>query len=136
VFKMIINRLPWRGEEIKARLIAEHKAGIRALAEFVAERARIYSPYDTRKPPDELHLRDTIQVISEVDGSRHHVIASAPWAEPVEFGHRTRGGGFHPPNPYMRKAVRDGANAMPRFIGQSRVNQGYHQGRLMGATFQ
>jgi hypothetical protein len=126
----------WNGDAVKARLLAEHKAGIRVLAEYVAERARIYCPYDASKPAGEMHLRDTIQVISESDGSRHHVIASAPWAEPVEFGHVLRGGGFYPPNPYMRRALRDGAREMPRFIGRSRVNQGYHHGRLMGATFE
>jgi hypothetical protein len=77
----------WRGDEVRDRLIAEHRAAIRALAYFVADRARFYCPYDHSKPPGELHLRDTIQVISEADGSRHHVFASAPWAEPVEFGH-------------------------------------------------
>jgi hypothetical protein len=136
VFKMVVKRLPWRGAEVKARLRAENAAGIRALAEFVAERARIYSPYDTSKPPDEMHLRDTIQAVHEADGTRSHVFASAPWAEPVEFGHRMRNGGFYPPNPFMRKAVRDGANAFPRFIGRSQVRQGYHHGRLMGATFE
>jgi hypothetical protein len=59
-----------------------------------------------------------------------------PYSEPVEFGHRMRNGGFYPPNPFMRKALRDGANAFPRFIGRSQVRQGYHHGRLMGATFE
>lgn len=136
MFKFIWNRLPWRGEQVKARIVAEHKAALLALAEFVAERARVYCPYDHSKPASELHLRDTIQVISEADGMRHHVIATAPWAEPVEFGHVMANGAFHPPNPFMRKAVHDGAKAFPEIIGRSRVNQGYHQGKLMGATFQ
>jgi hypothetical protein len=126
----------WNEDAVKARLLAEHRAGVRALAERVAEIARVLCPYDASKPPGEMHLRDTIQVISESDGLRHHVIASAPWAEPVEFGHVLRGGGFYPPNPFLRMALRQGAKEMPQFIGRSRVNQGYHHGRLMGATFE
>jgi hypothetical protein len=135
MFAMKVRRW-WNGDEVRDRLIAEHRAGVRALAEFVAERARVYCPYDHSKPADEMHLRDTIQVISESDNSRHHVFASAPWAEPVEFGHTMANGRFYPPNPFLRKALRDGANAMPNFIGQARVRQGYHHGQLMGATFQ
>jgi hypothetical protein len=120
----------WRGDEVKERLIAEHRAGVRVLAEFLADRARVYCPVDTGE------LRDSIHVVSEADGMRHHVVATAKHAEPVEFGHTMANGRFHPPNPFMRKALRDGANAMPNFIGQSRVRQGYHQGQLMGSTFQ
>jgi hypothetical protein len=129
VFRMAIRKW-WNPEKVKAELIAEHKAGIRALAEFVADRARLYCPVDTGA------LRASITVVSEADGMRHHVIAPLKYSEPVEFGHRKRNGGFQPPNPFLRKAVRDGAREMPRFIGRSRVNQGYHHGRLMGATFE
>lgn len=129
MFKMAVKSW-WNGDAVKARLIAEHKAGIRALAEHVAAMARVYCPVDTGT------LRASIQVISEADGSRHHVIATAKHAEPVEFGHRKRNGGFHPPNPFMRKALRNGAIALPRFVGNARVAQGYRQGRLMGATFE
>jgi hypothetical protein len=72
----------WRGDEVKERLIAEHRAGVRALAEFVADRARVYCPVDTGE------LRDSIHVVSEADGMRHHVVATAKHAEPVEFGHK------------------------------------------------
>jgi hypothetical protein len=120
----------WNGEEVKARLLAEHRAGIRKLAEYVALRARIYAPVDTGA------LRGSITVVSEADGMRHHVIATAPYAEPVEFGHVMRNGAFHPPNPFMRRALADGARMMPEFVGRSRVAQGHHHGRLMGATFE
>lgn len=126
----------WRGDATKARLIQERKVGIRALAEYVADKARVYCPYDASKPAGKLHLRETIQVISEADGLRHHVVATALYAEPVEFGHVMRNGRFYPPNPFLRKAVRDGAAAMPQFIGGSRIAQGFHHGQLMGATFE
>lgn len=121
----------WAGDAVKARIVEERKAGLRALAEFVAERARLYAPYDTGE------LRDSIHVVSEADGLRHHVFATARHSEPVEFGYvHYRSGRFIPPRAYMRKAVNDGAKAMPQFIGGSRVRQGYHAGRLMGATFE
>jgi HK97 gp10 family phage protein len=129
MFKLSVKRW-WNGDEVRDRLIAEHRAAIRALAEFVADRARAYCPVDTGE------LRDSIHVVGEADGLRHHVVATADHAEPVEFGHTMRNGRLYPANPFMRKALRDGANAMPNFIGQSRVRQGYHQGQLMGATFQ
>ena len=136
MFKLVTKLLPWRGAEVKARLVNEKKAGVRRLAHYVRDQAELYAPYDASKPAGELHLRDTIQVIEEAGGERFHVIASAPWAEPVEFGHRMRNGAYYPPNPFMRRALQDGARAMPQFLGDARVRQGYHAGRLMGATFE
>ena len=127
---MVTKFLPWRGEEVKAKLLAEHKAGIRALAYYVADVARRLVPVDTGE------LRDSIQVISEADGMRLYVIATAKHAEPQEFGFRMRNGGFYPPQAYMRRALNDGAMALPQFVGRSRVAQGYHAGKLMGATFE
>lgn len=130
MFKFNIIRNWWDPEGAKRRLLEEHKAGIKALAEFVAERARIYCPVDTGA------LKASIHVVSEADGMRHHVIAPLNYSEPVEFGHVMRNGRFHPPNPFLRKAFNDGAREMPRFVGRSRVNQGYHKGQLMGVTFE
>lgn len=120
----------WNPEPARQRLVAEYKDGLLALAEFVADRARAYAPVDTGR------LRDSIHVVSEADGMRHHVVATVPWAEPQEFGFTMRNGRFYPPQAYMRRAVREGAAAMPRFIGQARVRQGFHRGALMGVTFQ
>lgn len=126
---MVVRKF-WDPEGAKRRLIEEHKAGLRALAEFVAERARFYCPVDTGA------LRASIQVVSEADGKRHHVIAPLNYSESVEFGHVMRNGRFHPPNPFLRKAVRDGAAAMPQFVGRSRVRQGFHSQAVMGVTFE
>jgi hypothetical protein len=121
----------WDGDALRERLAAEHRAGIRALAEFVAERARMYCPVDTGE------LRASIQVVSEADGMRHHVIASARHAEPVEWGYRHYLSGRQvPPQPFLRKSLNDGMRAMPQFLGRSRFAQGFHHGRLPGATFQ
>lgn len=119
----------WRGDELRERLAAEHRAGVKALAEFVADRARMYCPVDTGA------LKASIQVVSEADGTRHHVIAPLNYSESVEFGHRMRNGAFYPPNPFLRKALADGGRAMPQFLGGAMVRHGFHQGRLMGATF-
>lgn len=129
MFKVAVKRR-WDGDAVRERLAAEHRAGVKALAEFVAERARMYCPVDTGE------LRASIQVISESDGMRHHVIATARYAEPVEWGHRMRNGAFYPPNPFLRKSLNDGMRAMPQYLGRSRFAQGFHQGKLPGATFQ
>ena len=120
----------WQGDAIQAQLRAEHRAGVKALAEFVAERVRFHAPVDTGR------LRASIHVVSEADGMRHHVVTDVPYAEPQEFGFRMRNGRFYPPRAYFRLGVREGAAAMPRFIGQSRVRQGFHRGSLMGVTFE
>jgi hypothetical protein len=120
----------WNGDAVRERLLAEHKAGVRALAEFVAERVRFHAPVDTGR------LRASIHVVSEADGMRHHVTTTVPYAEPQEFGFRMRNGRFYPPRAYFRLGVREGAAAMPRFIGGTRVRQGYARGALMGATFE
>lgn len=120
----------WNPEPVKAQLLADYKAGLRELAEFVADQARLRCPVDTGE------LKNSIHVVSEADGLKHHVVATARHAEPVEFGHTMRNGRFYPPNPFLRMAVREGAAAMPRFIGQARVRQGFHRGALMGVTFQ
>ena len=121
----------WRGDAVREQLLARHRAGVRRLAEFVADRARQYAPVDTGE------LRASIHVVSEADGKRHHVLASARHAEPQEFGYiHWRSGRFIPPRAYMRRALNDGARAMPQFLGDARVNQGFHHQRLMGATFE
>jgi hypothetical protein len=97
----------------------------------VADVARRLVPVDTGE------LRASIQVVSEADGKRHHVIATARHAEPQEFGFvHWKSGRFIPPRAYMRRALQEGAKAMPQFLGNARVNQGFHHQRLMGATFE
>jgi hypothetical protein len=130
MFRMTVRKW-FSGDALRERLAAEHRAGIRALAEFVAERARMYAPVETGA------LKASIHVVSEAGGMRHHVVSSLPYAEPTEFGFRHyRSGRQIPANPYLRKALNDGARALPQFLGQTRVSQGHHAGRLMGATFQ
>ncbi len=46
----------------------------------MAEQSRFYCSANTGE------LRASIRVISEADGTRHHVVATARHAEPTEFG--------------------------------------------------
>lgn len=128
MFKFSV-RTWWDPEAARQKLLREAAANVRMLAEYVAFKARAYCPVDTGE------LRNSIHIISSADGMTFHVYASAKHAEPVEFGHVMRNGRFHPPNPFLRRAVNDGAREFPHLIGDSRVRQGFHQGALMGATF-
>jgi hypothetical protein len=87
-------------------------------------------------PVDTGALRASIHVARDEAGGVYRVVATARHAEMVEFGHRMRNGRFHPANPFMRKALNDGARAMPQFLGGTRVRQGHARGDVMGATFQ
>lgn len=106
---------------------------MKQLAEDVADLYRLYCPKDTWE------LHDSIHVVSESDGMKHHVVATAPHAEPVEFGsthHGPNGTWTIPPNPAFRKAIARGKTLWPGIAAQARARQGYHRGSLMGATFE
>jgi hypothetical protein len=127
MFKVITRRW-WNPEASIAQIEAQGKFAALECAEFILERALVYVPVLSGE------LRRSLTIVSSSDMLSHYVIATAKHAEPVEFGYihwisRKR----IPPNPYMRKAVRDGANAFPRIIGDARVRQGFHRGAVMGA---
>jgi hypothetical protein len=126
MFKFIVNRLPWRGEEIKARIEQSGREGARLAAEFVAERARIYAPIDTGE------LRASISVLSSQGGSLWHVVATAKHARWVEYG-SMHGNTFISPNPFMRRAMADGRREFPRLLKEAMVTA--RQGQHLGATF-
>lgn len=132
MFKMGILRRWWDPEPAKQQLLANARGGVKAAAEFMADRARAYCPVDTGR------LRESIHVVGEADGSRQHVIATEGHAEAQEFGFiHYISKQFVPPKAYMRKALRDTERAWPQFMKQgTRVDRGYHAGRVMGATFE
>jgi hypothetical protein len=123
----VIIRKWWEPERAAALIRAAGQDIALELAEYVADQARIYCPVLSGD------LRRSIQVISSADLTQHFVIATMPYAEPVEFGYT------HyitkrriPPNPFMRKAVQDGAKRFPQLCRDVRVRQGFHRGAVMG----
>jgi hypothetical protein len=119
----------FRPEVVEARLRVMASDISYELAYYVWAQARDYCPVRSG------FLRDSIQLISEADGSRHWVIATAPYAEPVEFGYTMRNGTRVGPRMYMRRALRDGANRYPDIVKDARVRQGFHRGAVMGVEF-
>lgn len=63
------------------------------------QRARGYAPYDTGALAD--------SITHEVNGASGSISASAEYALPIEFGHRTRSGSFVPAHPFLRPAAED-----------------------------
>jgi hypothetical protein len=124
----IITRRWWNPEAAIAQVEAQGRSAGLQCAELIYERAVFYSPVESG------FLRSTIHLVSSADGMSHWVIATAPYAEPQEFGFiHWLSGRRIPAKAYMRRAVRDGANAFPRIIGETRVRQGFHRGAVMGA---
>jgi HK97 gp10 family phage protein len=126
MFKFLIKRLPWRGEEVKAKLVLSGREGARQAAEYVAERARFYAPVDTGE------LRASIIVQSSQAGGTWHVLATAPHSRFVEWG-SMHGNTFIPPNPFMRRALMDGRRAYPSILKEAMVRA--MPGQHLGATF-
>lgn len=131
MFRFNVNvRKWWKPEDALAIVRATSARASLDLAEYVADQARMYCPVDSGD------LKRSIQVISSTDMMFHWVIATMPYAEPVEFGYTHYLTGRRvPPQAYMRRAVRDGANRFPTIIGDARVRQGFHRGAVMGVEF-
>lgn len=125
MFKWVVTRLPWRGEEVKARMEARGRDAARIAAEFVAGRARSYCPVDTGE------LLASIKVVSSMNGTVWHVVATARHARPVEFG-SLHGNRWIAPNPFMRRALADGRAEFPEILKSVMVGAG--EGRHLGAT--
>lgn len=123
-------RLLFDQEKVKRKILEDRKSGLRRLAEFVAEEARLRAPVNTGE------LRDSIHVVSSSDGLHHWIVAPVDHAEPVEFGFTHYiSGAFIPPAYYMRGALREGAARFPEYVGGAKVEEGFHQNRLMGIEF-
>lgn len=127
---LTIVRRWFNREEFDRMARAESIRVARMLADFTAERARVHCPVDSGD------LRRSIHVVGESSGNGFYVIATMPYAEPVEFGYTHYLSGKRvPPVAFMRRAVRDAAREYPRLIGDARVRQGFHEGRVMGVAF-
>jgi hypothetical protein len=123
-------RVRFNQEAAKRKILADRVAGLKRLAEFVADEARILAPVD------EGELRDSIHVVSSSDGLHNWVVAPVDHAEPQEFGFvHYISGAFIPPQAYMRRALRKGAERFPEYVGGATVKQGFHHSRLMGIEF-
>lgn len=116
----------WNGDAVRAKLEASGREGARRAAEYVAERARMYCPVDTGE------LRASIQVISSMNGTIWHVLATAHYARFVEYG-SMHGNTFIPPNPFMRRAMADGRHEFPRILKEAMVTA--RPGQHLGASF-
>ena len=110
----------------KARLEAAGREGARRAAEYVAERARAYCPVDTGE------LKASIVVMSSMNGTVWHVVATAKHARWVEYG-SMHGNTFIAPNPFMRRAMADGRREFPRLLKEAYVTA--REGQFLGATF-
>lgn len=80
----------------------------RKAAEYMAARAAMLAPVDTGL------LKSSVQVVKASGGGHYHVIATAPYAQFVEFGHLAGGRTWVPPNPFMRNAMADTVRAFPQ----------------------
>jgi hypothetical protein len=98
-------------------------------AEYMASWAREFCPVKTGA------LRSSIRVASSMGGAVAHVVATADHAEPVEFGHMSRGG-FVNPNPFMRPALNKAREKYPGLVGDAHVVEGSGPGGHLGVTFQ
>lgn len=130
MFKFVVSKLPWRGEEIKSKFDVAGRLGAEMAAQYVAGRARVYCPVDTGK------LRASIDVESTQGGARWNVVVTARHAKPVEFGstHHTAGSSyFIPPNPFFRRAMADGRREFPLILGKAMATS--FRGQHLGTTF-
>lgn len=117
----------------KARqAIMEHRAaGVRKLAEYVAEMARVFCPVRTGR------LRNSIRVVPGGGGLQWYVIVTEEYAEAVEFGHiNVQTGRMVPGVGFLRRALRLGALKYPEFMGgASGVNKGFASGKAVSMSF-
>ena len=75
---------------------------------FAETRAQGAAPYDTGA------LRDSIG--HEVRGMKGRLFATVDYAEPVEYGHRTRGGTFVSARPFLGPAIDDAFDLLEKRI--------------------
>lgn len=111
----------WWNEDGVRQMFKAYKAELsKNAAEYMASRARVHCPVDTAE------LLSSIIVMSESQGSRSYVQATAHYSAYVEFGHMTPAGSWVPPQPFMRMALADTKAAFPKLAQQ--INVGLNQG--------
>lgn len=120
----------WNGDAAKAALIAAGTEAIMQAAEFMADHARANCPVDTGE------LLGSIQVVSSKGGSVVNVVATADYAQWVEFGHMA-GSTFVAPNPFMRNALAATAAQFPTIAAGVRLDRpgGASNASSLGSTF-
>jgi hypothetical protein len=118
-------------EKARRALLEHRAAGVKKLADYVAEMARIFCPKDT------LELHDSITVVPGRGNLEWFVVVTARHAEPVEFGHiNVWSGKMVPANPFLRRALRLGALKFPEYVGgASGVNKGFDVGKAVSISF-
>ena len=117
---------PFRATQALQKTVAEIR---RDAAEYMADRARSYVPVDTG------FLKSSITVISPSGSQSSHVVATADYAQFVEFGHVAGASTWVAPNPFMRRALDDTARAFPEIAKGARVTRPDGGGSSLGATF-
>lgn len=122
-------RWPWSKTK---KVVEDLTRGVRVgAAEYMAERARIYAPVDTG------FLKSEIVVIAPSGSTKSHVLARADYSQFVEFGHLAGGVAWVAPNPFMRRALADTAQAFPEIAKGVKVLRpgGDAGGENLGASF-
>jgi hypothetical protein len=107
----------WNGDRVKKAMEDAGKEVMRRAADYMAERARMLCPVDTGE------LLASIQVTSSMNGMVFNVVATAPYAEWVEFGHLAGGVTWVAPNPFMRTARADTIAAFPQIARQVKLGR-------------
>jgi hypothetical protein len=120
----------WNPQPARSALIQTATTAAQMAAGFMAERAKQYAPVDTGM------LLRSIEVQTSSIGTSFHVIATAPYAQWVEFGHMA-GSTFVAPNPFMRMALADTVREWPNFVRSVRIDRpgGAADVGHLGATF-
>jgi hypothetical protein len=130
MFKFIVKRLPWRGDQLKAGIEDVGAVGAEKAAEYMADRMRYYCPIDTRE------LLLSIKTIPTQSRMRWNAVATADHARHVEFGteHHTANVSYIiPPNPFARRALSDTKKMYPQIMKDVWISK---KGQLLGATIQ
>jgi HK97 gp10 family phage protein len=118
----------WRGDQVKQALIDSAETATLRAAEFMRLKAQQHVPVDTG------FLHNSI-IVYVKPGGGYQVIATAPYAKFVEFGH-LNGSAYVAPNPFMRKALADTAMAFPSILATAAVTSlgGMHGSGAIGTN--
>lgn len=123
------NTIDWARARLGLLRAAEETA--EKAAEFMAAKAREYCPVDTGE------LRASIAVLKASGSATYHVVATAEHAIFVEYGSHHPSGLWIPPNPFMRRALAETAQAFPQIARSVRLDRpgGAAGAAHLGATF-
>jgi hypothetical protein len=107
----------WNPKPAQEALITLARDAQLDAARFLAERARQLAPVDTGL------LKSSIFLVSVGKELRMRVVAEAPYAQWVEFGHLAGGVTWVAPNPFMRTALADTAKAFPGIVKDQKLGR-------------